>query len=540
MDLKLKGKSWAGNIYHRFESICQDVDGFMSKDTVKFVENQVQIVGTSVKRFYSNVVQDVIPLSGDKLEEQSADGEQAENQDHVNSITGIRTQPTCVNEKLLSLAHGSTDAVSYADPREQAETDLHLRGDGDAIIWNDTDNGLKENITRDTMPVTSNSSFQGQIFPRMSNEDHKNSTLTMASSPAFSAHEEGLLPINDEKMEYNHQKGKTGFPGNAQCLSLSSSSELLESKPPMVEDPENRSSSASPLGSSDKVDEDNSPLKDSPLHSTCDAAQRAMRKDGTLCDCFSTNNKSFDVSSSVQSLELMYSCILHNEEEMGVMSSTCPTPPKPCGLSMSTSANFTEKAENITSRAESNNMSTLSSTIESYDTKAGDMLPPFLIMESNDNNAFLNDGSDFMVGPLESRLEQHHKDFQSETAISPSKTGNTYEFEGDGDLNMETIDLNADDLVLRSSQQNLQLRQVRQRVSSSNFRYYKKLIQDAFTSRKRLSKEYEHLAILYGDIDMESSQNFEPCSVPFSSNSSIHAVRILSSQETCETEWELL
>ncbi|KAL3635358.1 hypothetical protein CASFOL_019905 [Castilleja foliolosa] len=79
MDLTLKSKSWAGNIYHQFESICHDVDGFMGKDTARSVENNVQSVGTSVKRLYSDVVRDIIPLSQNiaKPEPQSMDGEQA-------------------------------------------------------------------------------------------------------------------------------------------------------------------------------------------------------------------------------------------------------------------------------------------------------------------------------------------------------------------------------------------------------------------------------------------------------------------------------
>lgn len=67
-----------------------------------------------------------------------------------------------------------------------------------------------------------------------------------------------------------------------------------------------------------------------------------------------------------------------------------------------------------------------------------------------------------------------------------------------------------------------------------------KLIKDAFTSRKRLSKEYEHLAILYGDIDIESSQHFRPSSVPSSPNSFILDMGLHSSQEMCDADWELL
>ncbi|XP_065874011.1 uncharacterized protein [Euphorbia lathyris] len=61
--MDLKGISWVGNFYHKFEAMCLEVEEIMYQDTVKYVENQVQTVGSSVKRFYSDVMQDLIPPS---------------------------------------------------------------------------------------------------------------------------------------------------------------------------------------------------------------------------------------------------------------------------------------------------------------------------------------------------------------------------------------------------------------------------------------------------------------------------------------------
>lgn len=64
MDAKdLKGISWVGNIYQKFEAMCLEVEEIMYQDTVKYVENQVQTVGSSVKKFYSDVMQDLLPPS---------------------------------------------------------------------------------------------------------------------------------------------------------------------------------------------------------------------------------------------------------------------------------------------------------------------------------------------------------------------------------------------------------------------------------------------------------------------------------------------
>ncbi|WCJ30938.1 hypothetical protein M5689_012459 [Euphorbia peplus] len=61
--MDLKGISWVGNFYQKFETMCLEVEEVMYQDTVKYVENQVQTVGSSVKKFYSDVLQDLIPPS---------------------------------------------------------------------------------------------------------------------------------------------------------------------------------------------------------------------------------------------------------------------------------------------------------------------------------------------------------------------------------------------------------------------------------------------------------------------------------------------
>lgn len=67
-----------------------------------------------------------------------------------------------------------------------------------------------------------------------------------------------------------------------------------------------------------------------------------------------------------------------------------------------------------------------------------------------------------------------------------------------------------------------------------------KLIHGAFTSRKRITKEYEQLAIMYGDIDVESKQHFTQSSVSSFLNTALHVEETQSSQELSENDWQLL
>ncbi|KAL1190659.1 hypothetical protein V5N11_000147 [Cardamine amara subsp. amara] len=59
--MDFKGISWVGNVYQKFEAMCLEVEEIIVQDTAKYVENQVQTVGNSVKKFCSDVVQDLLP-----------------------------------------------------------------------------------------------------------------------------------------------------------------------------------------------------------------------------------------------------------------------------------------------------------------------------------------------------------------------------------------------------------------------------------------------------------------------------------------------
>ncbi|KAG7010393.1 hypothetical protein SDJN02_27186 [Cucurbita argyrosperma subsp. argyrosperma] len=61
--MDVKGIAWVGRLYEKFETMCLEVEDIICQDTAKYVENQVEVVGASVKRFYSDVMQDLLPQS---------------------------------------------------------------------------------------------------------------------------------------------------------------------------------------------------------------------------------------------------------------------------------------------------------------------------------------------------------------------------------------------------------------------------------------------------------------------------------------------
>ncbi|CAN1759360.1 hypothetical protein LINPERHAP1_LOCUS7106 [Linum perenne] len=64
--MDLKGINWVGDIYQKFEDMCLEVEETMYGDTVKYVENQAQTVGASMKKFYTDVLQDLLPPDSEK------------------------------------------------------------------------------------------------------------------------------------------------------------------------------------------------------------------------------------------------------------------------------------------------------------------------------------------------------------------------------------------------------------------------------------------------------------------------------------------
>lgn len=58
------------------------------------------------------------------------------------------------------------------------------------------------------------------------------------------------------------------------------------------------------------------------------------------------------------------------------------------------------------------------------------------------------------------------------------------------------------------------------------YRVFQKMIQDVFMSRKRLAKEYKQLAVLYEDIDKESTEE--------------NKLPNIGTTDLPDSEWELL
>ncbi|KAL5055072.1 hypothetical protein RYX36_035754 [Vicia faba] len=73
--MDVKGMNWVGNMYQKFENMCLEAEDLMYEDTVEYIENQVQTVGESVKKLYSDIMRDLIPSLSCILDENDDDSE---------------------------------------------------------------------------------------------------------------------------------------------------------------------------------------------------------------------------------------------------------------------------------------------------------------------------------------------------------------------------------------------------------------------------------------------------------------------------------
>ncbi|XP_068304735.1 uncharacterized protein [Pyrus communis] len=175
--MDVKGVTWVGGVYQKFETMCLEVEEDMYQDTVKFVENQVQTVGASVKEFYADVMQDLVCHSSVNLEIMPAFGDPVENNFHVDNSKKSRVskkgEPVKVDVEKLSgdseviaamnmdMDHKSLFRGQHMDEYRMlssgncaggACSDVYLRQDYDGSNFNNSNSVVKENPIKENFP----------------------------------------------------------------------------------------------------------------------------------------------------------------------------------------------------------------------------------------------------------------------------------------------------------------------------------------------------------------------------------------------------
>ncbi|CAN4102942.1 unnamed protein product [Withania somnifera] len=183
---KIRHKSWVGNIYHKFEAVCQEVDEFVTKDTVKYVENQVQTVGANMKKLYSGVMQDfLIPV--DDHVKREAEAVNGKPKHAVGTYTSSATNTTenpikeqsCLNQyadySLESHNASTSTELDGVVASEVEEIDLSVGNECITAIRKNSCKVFKKNIIREEALVDeeASASKDGISSVSCSNKDSK-------------------------------------------------------------------------------------------------------------------------------------------------------------------------------------------------------------------------------------------------------------------------------------------------------------------------------------------------------------------------------
>ncbi|CAN6700561.1 unnamed protein product [Malus baccata var. baccata] len=177
ISMDVKGITWVGGVYQKFETMCLEVEEDMYQDTVKFVENQVQTVGASVMKFYADVMQDLVCDSAVDPEAMPANGNPVENNFHVDSSKKSKVskkgEPVKVDVEIVngdseviaalnmdvdhkSLFHGQHmdeyRMLSSGNCARGACSDVYSRQDHDGSNFNNSNLVVKENPIKDRFP----------------------------------------------------------------------------------------------------------------------------------------------------------------------------------------------------------------------------------------------------------------------------------------------------------------------------------------------------------------------------------------------------
>ncbi|KAK8643754.1 hypothetical protein V6N13_013033 [Hibiscus sabdariffa] len=551
MDFKFKGIGWVGGIYQKFETLCHEMDNIVNQDTVKYVENQAPSVGKSTKRFYSDVV---FPLKhegqGVALErsttiDTSVESKAAIQEDYINTVCNLsHVEPVAVDTIEKQLDHASNELSPLVQLSIPTSVDA-LDGAGSGIISQQTTAVMKtsssvvsieENSIREKASVSDVSEL---ISPR--EEESFGDSLTnnkfIDCSEKISSGTVGEAPLTMlvHDMESQSPKKETGISDNNTVDVVSRQLECAFGELCRVDQPGNPNSVDSHLRkqyiTSEEAAEvlnDTEPEVNLEEYSTMvqtnvsyatsavdDQNRRKIKYEGAgVSECVS--DASGDATSSKMDSSVI--CCEKDRAEVGV-----------------------DVAELVSHNAHSSSMLTsLLSNEKELMVATSISSSNYLSMVSVGNDTYRTVNSSKSLTGTSGNKNLHFGGVSAQLQVSSSSNiGHVDDSIDDINISsMDTVDL-YDEVKLEDScviPDSVTLHAVSRRINKN--KSYRKRIQEALTSRKRLVKEYEQLAIWFGDADMGSGHDHFQTLQP--SSSTTLEPKNTRTEPVCDSDWEIL
>ncbi|KAK8986433.1 hypothetical protein V6N11_009992 [Hibiscus sabdariffa] len=500
------------------------MDNIVNQDTVKYVENQAPSVGKSTKRFYSDVV---FPLKhegqGVALErstkiDTSVESKAAIQEDYINTVCNLsHVEPVAVDSIEKQLDHASNELF----PSVQLSIPTSVDAPDGAV------SGIISQQPSAVMRTTSSVVSIEEIAIR---EKASGSDVPELISPR---EEEsfGDSLTNNKFIDFT-EKISSGAAGEA---SLTRQLECAFGELCRVDQPGNPNSVDSHLGkqyiTSEEAAEvlnDTEPEVNLEEYSTMvqtnvsyatsahgDQNTRKIKYEGAgVSGCVS--DASGDVTSSKMDSSVI--CCEKDRAEVGVDVAELVSH-NAHSSSMLTSLLSNEKELMVaTSISSSNDLSMFSVGNDTYRT-----------VNSSKSLTGTSGNKNLHFGGVSAQLQ----------VSSSSNIGHVDDSIDDINISsMDTVDL-YDEVKLEDScviPDSVTLHAVSHRINKN--KSYRKRIQEALTSRKRLVKEYEQLAIWFGDADMGSGHDHFQTLQP--SSSTTLEPKNTRTEPVCDSDWEIL
>ncbi|KAK4342101.1 hypothetical protein RND71_037917 [Anisodus tanguticus] len=542
---KIRSKSWVGNIYHKFEAVCREVDEFVTKDTVK----EAPAVNGKPKYSIGTYTSTATGTTQNPIKEQSCLNQYADN--------SVESHNTSISTELDGV-------VAYVGNECATATYKNLH------------KVFKVNVTKEEALVDEESStLEDRILSESCSDKESKDTMCYSFSDddkCFSDASSSQIILQDDvvREEKPLAEGSSASkndkmfdcsPDDINCISNVPSSQMVLQQ--------NITREVQPV-----TDQSNSfgdmtlsvPLEESHGNSIMTKFSDAVE---SISDVSITQTNLQDNITSEDRLAYKETTSARDKslyQTSAFASDIPPTSPNDAGLgvSMTMHNSFLDNVTYVSEKSKSSSLSTSSigncmQEVESdfsISTGLSYFLPTPLVSAKNivdvvpalSNAASFTDFSDFSsadvnassshesvgnAGSIQNDLERCPSP-QLKVLICPAETGcmNDRSF---ALPSMETIDLTDKGKLKESCV--LVDNKLHNHVSfrPRKFKSYK----EAFASRKRLIKEYKQLAVLYADVDVETSQHVELSQFPSLPSPCLHSTES-STCNICESEWELL
>ncbi|KAJ0044925.1 hypothetical protein Pint_04693 [Pistacia integerrima] len=504
MDLKLKSITWVGkNISQKFETMCQEVDNIVSQDTVRYVENQMQTVGDSMKKFCSDVVQDFLPPLVDTVKHEAQEVALKKNAaigTYLKSIIGIQENQEDVFINQSPVEPNAVDPVTNQMGNEL--NGLHL---GNQLIT----------------PISEDSSVRPE------------SDLDSGPIDDVLAHE--IFDVNEEEDSIKEK---------------SSTSRVLESISLGGKD-SSKASLICEFADCNEKNECSFVTEVSSVTSVCVVECQSAQEKDTVCDNFADNSVSVsDASNTSSASEVAFSVVscVEKVSEPGLMSSTNSQLSGSNSSYENLTANFATQSvcfndpvDGVWSVSDCSGAppsSTLALIASLKDNAAEAGLIKSCSVLSLESGGEDVSGTNYTLSLSETSQNSNAElcgSAQFDAHTFSSDSGYSHYCSDDFDYSgMETVELSdkvklEESCVMVDSSALYAVSQRTQKLGS-----FKKRIKDAFASKKRLTKEYEQLAIWFGDSYIGPSQDTLQAVLPST------VTPTLDSKGISDSEWELL